>query len=130
MTYTISDRIQEVIEAKGYSRTEFADRINVTPAYITKIINKGTTPSNRLIEDICEKCGINETWLRTGEGVMQTKADIDAEISQILAKILHEDNTFRQRLISVLARMTPDEWAILERKLKEVLEGTETPPSE
>ena len=67
---TIRDRILFLLEEKEITKTEFASKLNITQAYVSKITNKGAIPSDRLIEDICEKFGVNEMWLRTGEGEM------------------------------------------------------------
>lgn len=44
------------------------------------------------------------------------------EIAAFVGDILRGEPDFRQSLISVLARMTPDEWGMLERKALELLE--------
>lgn len=69
----MSDRILCILEVNQISRAEFARRLQITQAYVSKLINKGAEPSSRLIEDICEKFRVSETWFRTGEGEMGGK---------------------------------------------------------
>lgn len=44
------------------------------------------------------------------------------EISAFVGDILKGEADFRQKFISVLARMTADEWQILEKKVLELAE--------
>jgi len=39
-----------------------------------------------------------------------------------MGSLLSGEPDFRQRFISVLARMTPEEWALLEKKVTEIAE--------
>lgn len=112
---TISERILEIIDKKNISRTEFAAKLNITQAYVSKIINKGSIPSDRLIEDIVEKFDISEDWLRYGTGEMlitRTRSQIITDFAADL--ILEEDESFKKRLIEALAQLDVDEWKVLE----------------
>jgi transcriptional regulator with XRE-family HTH domain len=112
---SMSERILEIINRLGISKTDFANTLKVTPAYISKLINKGTMPSDRLIDDICEKYGIAEEWLRTGKGSMFVPKSKDEEIAEMLADIQKSgEDSFRHRLVSALARLDDDGWDKLE----------------
>lgn len=112
---TISTRIMQVVEANGGNKSEFARRLNVTPAYISKLCkNANSVPSDRTISDICHEFNVNELWLRTGEGEMFVKLNRNQEISSFLGDILKGDPDFRARLITALSRLTPEQWKQLE----------------
>lgn len=112
---TISTRIMQVVEANGGNKSEFARRLNVTPAYISKLCkNADSVPSDRTISDICHEFNVNERWLRTGEGEMFVKLSRSQEISAFMGDILSGEPDFRSRLIAALARLTPDQWKQLE----------------
>lgn len=112
---TISTRIMQVVEANGGNKSEFARRLNVTPAYISKLCkNADSVPSDRTIDDICREFNVNEHWLRTGEGEMFVKLSRGEEISAFIGDILSGEPDFRSRLIAALARLTPDQWKQLE----------------
>ena len=112
----MSERILELINSLGISKTDFANTLKVTPAYISKIINKGAMPSERLIDDICEKYGVVEEWLREGTGEMFTSQSKDNQISAMLGDALTAgDESFKYRLISALARLDDDGWDNLEK---------------
>lgn len=110
----LSDRILVLLEKKNISKTEFAKDLNVTPAYVSKIINKGSIPSDRLIEDICEKFNVNEEWLRCGTGDIFSEITKDQELADFAARLYKEDeNSFKRRLVSVLSNLSEDEWELL-----------------
>ena len=118
---TINERIRKVVELSGLSKTAFAQKINVSQQYISKLVNNGT-PSDRTISDICRKFGVNEIWLRTGVGEMFAPLSRAEEIAEFIGKTLSRGTPFQQAFISVLARTTPEEWAIFEKKLLELAE--------
>ena len=75
---TISQRIIKIVNALGGNKSEFARRINLTPAYISKLDKKpDMIPSDRTITDICREFNVSEHWLRTGEGDIQLSEDAD-----------------------------------------------------
>lgn len=117
----MNDRIQLIIQSIGIKKVEFAKRLKLSPPYISEICSGKTIPSDRTISDICREFDVNEHWLRTGEGDMFIQKSRGDEIAAFVGDILREPD-FRQRFVSVLARMTPEEWAILERKVLEVAE--------
>lgn len=66
----MNERIQAIINAKGIKKTEFAQKLNVSQAYISQLCSGTKTPSDRTIADICREFNVSEAWLRTGEGEM------------------------------------------------------------
>ena len=102
---TIAERISWLISDKGYTKTAFAKKINVS-----------ASPSDRTIADICREFNVNEDWLRTGRGDPYIQLSRDEELAQFFGDVMKgEDPDFRRRLLSVMSRLTTDEWALLER---------------
>ena len=125
---TISNRIMYVVKVKAKNKSEFARSIKVTPAYISKLSkNPESVPSDRTIYDICREFNVNETWLRTGEGEMFVQVSRDEEITSFLGDVLADKPNFRKKLISVMARMTVEEWEMLERKVTELIKEMKKP---
>ena len=126
---TIGSRIFACIKALGMTKTAFAERLNLTQSYISKITSDVAEPSDRTIIVICDKFNINEAWLRTGQGEMFRHVSRDEEIMEFMGDVMSgTPSDFRRRFISVLARMTPEEWAILEAKIREL--AAEDPETE
>lgn len=119
---TENERVREVRRAKGLTMRQFGDKIGVGGSTISDIENGRRSLNRQNLLAICREFNVNEDWLRTGEGSMFVEPDEDEEISRFLGDILSGQPDFRRRLISVLSRMTPDEWALLEAKIRELSE--------
>lgn len=119
---TLIDRILSLRESLGANQEEFAKRIGVSRNFISLVETGKRNLSDRTIADICREFNVNEIWLRTGEGEMFTQMSRTDEISAFVGSILKGEPDFRQKFISVLARMTPDEWQLLEKKVLELSE--------
>ena len=117
---TENDRIKEARKSLGLTQDKFGERLGVGRSAISNIEagSRGVTDQIRL--SVCREFNVNEDWLRTGEGSMFSDPDEDEEITKFLGDILSDQPDFRRRLVSVLARMTPNEWALLEAKIREL----------
>lgn len=90
---TISQRIIKIVNALGGNKSEFARRINLTPAYISKLDKKpDMIPSDRTITDICREFNVSEHWLRTGEGDMFIQLSEDADFIRVMTEIQVSDD--------------------------------------
>lgn len=116
----INQRIAACVAASKLTKTEFADRINVSQSFVSRLASGDKMPSDRTIADICREFDVNEQWLRTGEGEMFIKKSRDQEIAAFMGNVLKGEPDFRRRFISVLSRMSAEEWKILEEKIKEI----------
>src|SRR5699024_10768389 len=69
-----------------------------------------------VIKSICRVFNVNEDWLRTGRGDPYIQLSRDEELAQFFGDVMKgEDPDFRRRLLSVMSRLTTDEWALLEQ---------------
>lgn len=121
MSNNIGFRIDDLIKTLEIKKIRFAERLGVDQSYITKLTKGISQPSDLLIISICREFHVNETWLRTGEGEMFLNTAQDDQLQAFLGEVMHGSPDFRRRLISVLSRMTPEEWAMLERKAWELV---------
>lgn len=117
------NRIKQVRKYHNLTQTQFGDRIGVKGNTITNYENDMRTPSDAVILSICREFSVNETWLRTGEGEMFVQKTRAQEIDEFISDILKGEPDFRQQLVSLLARMTPEEWKMLERKAIELVDA-------
>ena len=109
------ERIENLIKQLGITKTKFAEKLSVSQPYVSKIIISGYVPSDRLIEDICEKFNANEKWLRTGEGEMFIRKTRSETIADFMVDMLNEEEpSYKRRLIEALAELSTDEWKLLE----------------
>ena len=64
----MNNRIKEIRIKKGISQKALANMIGVSDAAVSKIESGTNNPSDRTVKLIVDKLGVNEHWLRTGEG--------------------------------------------------------------
>lgn len=73
----IGERIQELRKSMKLTQSEFGKMFGVTHAHISSIERGKEHPSEMFMLFIVEKLGIDETWLRTGEGMMYSISNFD-----------------------------------------------------
>ena len=117
----MKDRIIEIRNCVGengkkMTQEEFANKLNLSRSFINQIEVGAKNPSDRTILDICKEFNVNETWLRTGEGEMFLPMDRETALAKMTANLfLEEPESFKNRFVSMLARMTDEEWLLLEK---------------
>ena len=116
----VNERIKKLRKSLGLTQQEFSDRIKVKRNTVATYEMGRSMPSDAAISLICREFNVNETWLRTGEGDMFKPVNRDQEIADFMADILKGEPDFRTKLISVMARLSADEWAMLERRAREL----------
>lgn len=124
----MNNRIKKIRQATKLNQTEFGARIGVKQATIASYECGLRVPIDAIIASICREFDVNEDWLRTGEGEMFIKKSRNQEIAAFFGDVLKGEPDFRRRLIAALAKMSPAEWEMLERKLKEIMSEDEPEP--
>ena len=114
------DRLIIIREREKLNQEDFAKKIGVSRNFISLVETGKRNLSDRTIADICRIFNINETWLRTGEGEMLVQKSRNDEISDFIGDVLSGEPDFRRLLVSILSRMTTDEWKMLEQKALEL----------
>ena len=117
-----NERIKDLRKALGLTQERFGERVGLKKSAISQIESGVNGVTDQLRLAVFREFNVNEDWLRTGEGSMFVEPDEDEEIARFVGDILSDQPDFRRRLISVLSRMTPDEWALLEAKIRELSE--------
>ena len=123
MNSDVGPRLGELVKALGMKKVRFAEQVGVDQSYVTQLTKGIRQPSDLLVTSICREFNVNETWLRTGEGEMFVQKTRAQEIDEFISDILKGEPDFRQQLVSLLARMTPEEWKLLERKALELVDA-------
>ena len=123
LSETIGDRILLVIEANNLKKVEFARVLNINQSYVTQLIKGRNQPSDRLIEDICQKYNINEEWLKTGEGEMRRAT------SPLFLRDSSLDATDRE-IIESYIRMTPTQRQFIKDWIRRIADTMSAPTTE
>lgn len=88
----INERIGLVLKELNLTKTEVAKKLKVSQQYISKLVVTGK-PSDRLVDDICEKFNISEDWLRTGEGEMFKQLTEQQKVMKYTAMLLKDTDS-------------------------------------
>lgn len=112
----MKDRIRAVRKHYGLTQAGFADALGVSLSTTQKWDIGDNVPGSTAVKLICDRFGVSEAWLRTGEGEMLRPVSREQELSEFVGSLFREDTPeFRRRLVTVLARMGDDGWDVLER---------------
>ena len=118
----LAERISLIIKENQITKTAFAERLNVSPAFVSQMCSGVKQPSDRTIADICRQFDVNEDWLRTGEGEMFIQKTRDEELAAFFGDLLSGESDFKRRLMSVMSRLGEDEWAMLEQMANKLVD--------
>lgn len=113
----MKERLKEIRKSNPDGKTQetFANYLEISKENISSYESGRRNPSDAFIKLVCEKCNVNEDWLRTGNGEMFMPETKDEQISKMLANVMKsEDGNFKKKLISALAQLDKDGWDKLE----------------
>ena len=110
----MNERISLIRKEAKLSQEKFAEKLTLSRNFINQVECGKKEPSDRTIKDICLKFNVNENWLRYGEGEMFLPEDREKEIAKLTIDLLTEESdSFKNRLISALSRLSEAEWELL-----------------
>lgn len=119
----MGERIKELRKALGLTLAEFGDRIGISAQSVSRLENSVNNPSDQTILSIVREFGVNEVWLRSGEGERDKKISRKEEIGLYVRKLLKgECSELEETLISFMANTSVDEWKMLTEMLKRLNE--------
>lgn len=103
---------------------QFCSRIGITNSALSQIERGKINPSDQTLKLISREFGVNEEWLRTGEGEKYVKKNMEEEMQTAVEKLLSgEVPEMRLRLVKALAGLSDEQMWIVEAKLWEILTG-------
>lgn len=108
---TINERIAFLISDLGISKTKFAERLNISPSFVTRICAGDKIPSDRTSSDICREFNVSLSWLEDGEGEMYVQRSENERMALMFTDVLAEaDESTRKRGIAAALEMPPEFW--------------------
>ena len=109
------ERIKELRKYLNLTQDEFGDRLGVVKSSISNIEKGRHGITDQMIKLMVKEFGVNEDWLRTGDGEMFPEFDRADAIAKLADDIMTEvSDSFKSRLITALAQMTDEQWKFLE----------------
>lgn len=119
----MNNRIKELRKQLRLTQQQFAERIGSVQNTITGYETGRRVPSGQVIALICREFGVNETWLRTGEGEMFAPVDPENQLMEWAGRVLADSSdSFRARFVRMMMGLTDKEWAVLEEKARQLLD--------
>ena len=115
---TINERIAQVVQHSGLTKTAFAEKINVSASFVSLICKGGTNVSDRTINDICREFSVDPLWLRTGDGEMIKPMSREMQIHAYLAELMGGSRSpTEEAFIAAMARLPSELWPAIEKAL-------------
>ena len=117
----MNERLKALRKRLGYTQQEIADRLGIKRNTFANYEIGRNKPIDAVITLICKEFGVNEVWLRTGEGGeenMFTKVSDEDRFSLSLGKLSTTDNRFLQNALIALAETEPEKLKIIEEFMK------------
>lgn len=115
----MKDRIKKIrtsFRGNKESQESFADFIGISKSNLASYEVGRRKPSDAVIKLICQKCSINEKWLREGVGEMYVPEE--DEVAAYVSDLLEEDNPFYDIIKGIMKTYTS-----LGEKEKSVVKG-------
>ena len=103
-------RINEVVKQSGLTKTDFAKKLGVSQPFVSKLCTGDATPSDRTIQDICREFGVNEVWLRTGEGELFRETTQEEKIMRFAVQTCKGSDDFIKAYVAMLSDLSPEGW--------------------
>jgi transcriptional regulator with XRE-family HTH domain len=112
---TVSERVKELRKSMNLTLEKFGNKLGVEKSAISKIENGENGLTDQMTKLMVKEFGVNENWLRTGEGEMFPEFSRADAIAKLADDIMTEvPNSFKSRLVTALAQMTDEQWRLLE----------------
>ena len=104
----MKDRLKELRKDLGYTQQDFADRLGIKRTTIGNYEVGRNEPVDSVIALICDRFGVSEKWLRTGEGEMYVETKKDDDIDRLISDMLNDETAeMKKRLITAILRLSP-----------------------
>ena len=125
---SIGGRIASLRKKLEMTQEEFAKSLCMSRSNLSNIEKDRFTITDRVIDTICAKFGVNEQWLRTGEGEMFPPMTTDMKVAKLFGGIMKEDlSEFKQELLekyaNFIVNLTEDEAKVLIKMLDNFFEN-------
>ena len=127
----MNERIKTLRLDLSLTQSEFGEQLGISQNYVWMIEKGDRVPSDRTVADICRVFGVNEDWLRTGQGEKYLRLSRKETVSAYVGKILGGKVTpLEETLIEFMAETSPQEWEELARIINRFTEKMENPGTE
>lgn len=128
----MKDRLKKLRKELDLTQQAFADKIGMKQNTIAQYEMGRTTPSDAIIFSICREFGVNEKWLRSGEGEMFEELTNQQKILKYTALLLKDKDSAVadaiQTLIVTYEQLDDTSKAVLEKIAKQYIDNLKKEP--
>ena len=121
----INKRLKDLRIAMNKNQEEMGKILGITKSGVSDLESgrRKVTEQHLIMLQNCSECFININWLRTGEGEMFLDVSREKEIARFTKDLLlGEPDSFKNRLVSALAKLSVEEWEVLEKIARNMAE--------
>lgn len=120
----MKDRIKALRKGQNMTQAEFANKLSLSQNFIAQVESGKKNPSDRTILDISREFGVNEDWLRTGEGDPYIKRTRNQEIAAFMNDVMDlPDEAFKKEFIDRIRRLDEKDWEAIANIVDKLLKG-------
>lgn len=112
--------IRRLRDELGLSQTELANTLKMSPSSISKIEKSERALTDRFISQVSKEFGVNENWLKTGEGEIFIDSSDNELIAEIAANIINSNDKFMKNVLIAFNKLTNDQRNFLINFMKEL----------
>lgn len=95
----MKEQLKKLRKHLDMTQQAFADKIGMKQNTIAQYEMGRTTPSDAIVFSICREFGVNENWLRTGDGEMFTDVPVEDEYFKAATQISKSGDKFAMQAI-------------------------------
>ena len=121
---TQGERVKAIRKELNMTLEQFGEKLGVTKTAISYVENNKRNLTEQMLLSICREFGVNEIWLRTGEGDVEnmfTKLSDDDRYSINLGKLSITENQLAKNMLNAIAEASPEKLKHIEELMKACL---------
>ena len=126
----MNERIKQIRKEAGLTLEKFGKRIGITAASCSTIESGKSNPSTQTIRSICREFGVNENWLRTGEGDRCIESTQISKLKHFFNDVLETAPDERSAFIAALDDLDPNLWPAVAALAREYVRNLPKAPPE
>ena len=108
----MNERIKELRKILELNQTDFGNRIGIKQGSVAAYESGARTPIDAVIISICREFGVNEEWLRSGEGEMFCKLETN-DIVVKATRLLGEKDPMFEAFVETYSTLSPSDRKVL-----------------
>ena len=120
----MKERLKKLRKNLELTQQAFADKIGMKQNTIAQYEMGRTTPSDAIVFSICREFGVNEKWLRNGEGEMFIKSTPYDKAYNRFGYIMENSSPSKKAALSILLELLysvpDDQWDMIMEQYNEI----------